>query len=171
MTATPFHDHEVHVREQPLPGNARLFHLTLPDGTLLTISTDNEKPGRTFSITPPEKTEAAATVELSDAEATTLAALLSGIRFVIRKPDDEQQPLDAANLRTITLPAGSPAIGHRLHDLEMPDPERARVIAVIRDDTDDLIETDEDRPCSPGDRLVLIGRPGAIDALARHLLG
>jgi Trk K+ transport system NAD-binding subunit len=99
-----------------------------------------------------------------------LAALLSGIRFVIQQPE-EHQPVDAANLRTVTLPAGSPALGLRLHDLDVLDSIDARVIAVIRDDTDDLIETDPERPCEAGDRLVVVGRPGSMSALVRRLTG
>jgi TrkA domain protein len=170
MTEPTFHDQEVHVREFPVPGNARLFHLTMSDGTLLAISTDADTTDRTLSVTPPSVDEALATVHLSNAEATTLSALLSGIRFVIDQPD-EHQPVDAANLRTITLPAGSPAIGRRLHDLDVPDHDSARVIAVVRDDTDDLIEADMERPCRAGDRLILVGRPGSMSPLVKYLLG
>lgn len=170
MNQPAFHDQEVHVREHPVPGNARLFHLTLSDGTLVAISTDADTTDRALSIIPPSADEAAATVHLSGAEATTLSALLSGIQFVIRQPEDDQ-PVDAANMRTITLPAGSPAIGRRLHDLDVPDHDNARVIAVIRDDTEDLIETDTQRPCRAGDRLILVGRPGSMSALVEYLLG
>jgi TrkA domain protein len=160
---------EVHVREHPLPGTGRLFHVTLADGSLVSIATGTG-PGPRLSVTPPGRSDPAASLTCTTAEATTLAALLSGIRFVVHDASGDQ-PVDAANLRTITLPAASPAIGRRLHDLQVPDPERARVIAVIRDDTEDLIETDPDRPCQTGDRLVLVGRPGSMSALVRHLLG
>jgi K+/H+ antiporter YhaU regulatory subunit KhtT len=45
------------------------------------------------------------------------------------------------------------------------------VIAVIRDDTDDLIETDPDRPCQAGDRLVIVGRPGSMSRMVEQLIG
>jgi len=166
----PFHDHEVHVREHPLPGNARMFCMTLADGTILTLSTSSGSTDRTLEVTPPYSDEAVVAVHFNAAESTTLAALLSGIRFVIQQPE-EHQPVDAANLRTVTLPAGSPAVGLRLHDLDVPDSIDARVIAVIRDDTDDLIETDPDRPCQPGDRLVIVGRPGSMSDMVRRLTG
>lgn len=166
----PFHDHEVHVREHPLPGNARMFCMTLADGTILTLSTSSGSTDRTLEVTPPYSDEAVVAVHFNAAESTTLAALLSGIRFVIQQPE-EHQPVDAANLRTVTLPAGSPAVGLRLHDLDVPESIDARVIAVIRDDTDDLIETDPDRPCQPGDRLVIVGRPGSMSDMVRRLTG
>ena len=52
-----------------------------------------------------------------------------------------------------------------------PIPIRHAVIAVIRDDTADLIEDDPDRPCQAGDRLVLVGRPGSMTVLVQHLIG
>lgn len=168
--STTFHDHEVHVRELPLPGNARMFSMSLADGTIVTLSTQGDSTDRSLEVTPPESDESVVAVRFNAAESTTLAALLSGIRFVIQQPE-EHQPVDAANLRTVTLPAGSPAIGKRLHDLDVPDSVDAQVIAVIRDDTDDLIETDPDRPCEAGDRLVIVGRPGSMSRMVQHLTG
>jgi K+/H+ antiporter YhaU regulatory subunit KhtT len=170
VVSVPFHDYEVHVRELPLPGNARLFCMTLADGSILTLSTSGESSDRTLEVMPPDSDESVVAVRFNAAESTTLAALLSGIRFVIQQPE-EHQPVDAANLRTVTLPAGSPALGLRLHDLDVLDSIDARVIAVIRDDTDDLIETDPERPCEAGDRLVVVGRPGSMSALVRRLTG
>lgn len=160
---------EVHVREHPMPGNARLFSVSLADGTLLSIATEIGSGARDLSLTPPGHDEATVSVRLTDVEATTVAALLSGIRFTVEAPD--HTPVGAANLRTLTIGAGSPAVGHRLDDLEVPYPEDATVIAVIRDDTPELVEQDRDRPVQPGDRLVLVGRPGAMSALVKHLVG
>jgi K+/H+ antiporter YhaU regulatory subunit KhtT len=168
--SAPFHDHEVHVREHPLPGNARMFTMTLADGSLVTLSTRSDSTDRTLQVTPPDSEESVVTVTFSAAESTTMAALLSGIRFVIQQPE-EHQPVDAANLRTVTLRAGSPAVGRRLHDLEVPDSIDAEVIAVIRDDTDDLVESDPERPCEAGDRLVIVGRPGSMSAMVQRLTG
>lgn len=170
MHPDPAHSDEVHVREHPLPGSARLYHLTLSDGATISVSTGVSSTDRMLAITTPDADEPVVEVRCSAPEATTLSALLSGIRFVVR-PHEDDAPVDAANLRTVTLGAGSPAVGLRLHDLAVPDPDDARVIAVIRDDTDDLLEDDADRPCQPGDRLVLVGRPGSMSQLVRFLIG
>jgi K+/H+ antiporter YhaU regulatory subunit KhtT len=163
------HD-EVHVREHALPGSARLFHVTLADGTLVSIGTDPDEPGAALSLTPAGSDDAAATAHCSPAEATTLAALLAGVRFVVHA-DREVGPIGAANLRTLTLPAGSPAVGRTIAEIEVPHPDDAQVIAVIRDDTPALLENDPGRTCQPGDRLVIVGRPGSMSELVRHLLG
>ena len=67
---------EIHVREHPLPGGARLFHLTLSDGTLVSISTQAGSHDRRLAVTPRGEDEPVAEVRCSAPEATTLAALL-----------------------------------------------------------------------------------------------
>jgi uncharacterized protein with PhoU and TrkA domain len=62
-------------------------------------------------------------------------------------------------------------LSRRLHDFAAPTTTAPRVIAVIRDDTDDLFETDMERLCCAGDRLILVGRPGSVSTLVTHLLG
>jgi K+/H+ antiporter YhaU regulatory subunit KhtT len=161
---------EVHVRELPRPGSARLFQVTLSDGTLVSIGTDPAEPGAALSLTPPAADEAVCTVRCSPTEAATLAALLAGVRFVVHAPH-EVEPTSAANLRTVTLPAGSPAVGRTIAEIEVPHPDDAQVIAVIRDDTPELLEGDPQRTCQPGDRLVIVGRPGSMSELVLHLLG
>jgi K+/H+ antiporter YhaU regulatory subunit KhtT len=161
---------EVHVREHPLPGNSRLFWLTLADGSVIGVASHSVGTGREVSLTLPGQDEPALTTRLSDVEATTLAALLSGVRFLVETPADHA-PVGGANLRTLTIGAGSPAIGVKVADIDVPSPGDARVIAVIRDDTPELVEEDPRRPCQPGDRLVLVGRPEAMRELVQHLLG
>lgn len=161
---------EVHVREHPMPGNAQLFELTLANGSRLTVATEPQASTRELSITLLGHDEPAASVTLRDAEATTLAALLSGIRLVIeRLPPDETD--DIATLHTLAIGASSPAVGRRLDQIGVPSPDDATVIAVIRDDTPDLVEQEDQRPCQPGDRLVLVGRPDPLRELIRYLLG
>ena len=147
-----------------------MFNMTLSDGWIITLSTSGDSTDRVLEATPPDSDESVMAVRFTAPESTTLAALLSGIRFVIEQPDDTQ-PVDAANLRTVTLRAGSPVVGQRLHDLEIPESIDAQVIAVIRDDTDDLIEGDPERPGQPGARLVIVGRPGSMSRMVRLLTG
>ena len=158
---------ETRVREHPLPGNRRLLSLTLPDGDTVTVATEPDKAALDLSITPAGQDEALTTVRMSDVEATTLAVLLSGIRLLSTTATDPDD--DETDLRTVRLPFDSPAVGLRLHEIEVPAPTLARVIAVIRDDTPELIEEDPDRPCQPGDRLVLVGRPGSMGDLVSAL--
>lgn len=163
------HDDEVHVREHPYPGSGRLWTVTLDTGVQLTVVADPGTTGRQLGVSLPGEEEPVVNVAMTGVESTTVAALLSGIRFVVEQAD--AVPVNAANLRTVALPAGARAVGLRLDELDVPEPDQARVIAVIRDDTPDLLEDDPERPCEPGDRLVLVGRPGSMSALVDHLIG
>lgn len=158
---------EARVREYPLPGNRRLLSLMLPNGHTVTVASEPDKAALDLSVTQAGQDAALVTVRMSDVEATTLAALLSGIRLISASVSDPED--DETDLRTVRLPLGSAAVGRRLHELELPAPDLARVIGVIRDDTPELLEEDPDRPCQPGDRLVLVGRPTAMGDLVSAL--
>lgn len=158
----------VNVREFPLPGAARLFEVALSDGAALRVSTESD--AGQLGVIPAGADEAIVKVRLTRAEASTIASLLSGVRMVLRSDDDaDDADDDAAASRTVTLRAGSPAIGRLLHELDIPDPDHARVVAVIRDDTQRLLEDDPRRRTEEGDRLVVVGRPQALARLVRYL--
>lgn len=161
----------VNVREFPLPGAARLFEVALSDGAALRISTESD--AGQLGFIPAGADEAIVEVRLTKAEASTIASLLSGVRIVLQSDDDSDTDTaeDAAASRTVTLRAGSPAIGRLLGDLDIPDPDHARVVAVIRDDTHRLLEDDPGRRTEEGDRLVVVGRPQALVRLVRYLGG
>jgi Trk K+ transport system NAD-binding subunit len=80
-------------------------------------------------------------------------------------------PATGVHVETVTISAASPAVGRPVDQLERPDPDAATVLAVIRDDTPELVEEDAGRPCRPGDRLVIAGHPGALRELRDHLVG
>lgn len=157
----------VTVREHPVPGAARLFELPLADGSSLRIATDVDGDASELGIIPPDSDEAAATVRLTGAEASTVSSLLSGIRLVVR--DYDRAPREGAATRTVTIPEDSPVVGIPFDEIELPDPDEARVVAVIRDDTPQLLESDPGRRCEVGDRLVLVGRHPALDRLVARL--
>lgn len=159
----------VNVREFPLPGAARLFEMSLSDGTALRISTKIDSDGSELGVIPAGTDEAAVGVRLTAAEATTLVSLLSGVLLVIRSYDDESG--DTAALRTVTIGAASPAVGRLLDELDTGDPDEARVVAVIRDDTRQLIEEDPMRRLEAGDRLVVVGRRPALERVVSSLAG
>ncbi|MFO7252184.1 MAG: hypothetical protein DIU60_015665 [Actinomycetes bacterium] len=163
---------ELHVREHRLPGGRHLFTVTLADGTLVSVAADPAAGTRELAITPPRSDAATARATFRDPEAAVVAAILSGMRFVVEGYEEYgEQPVRALNLRTVTIGPSSPAVGRRLPEIEVPDPEEAEVIGVIHEDEPGLIRRDPGRACRPGDRLVIVGRPGAMSRIVAHLLG
>lgn len=136
----------------------------------MSVVVDAHSDDRELTVVEPGRDEPTVSIRLGEAQAVTLATLLSGARFVF---DDgpPQEPVSGVHVQTVVVGAASPAVGRMVADIAAPDPEQARVLAVIRDDTPDLLEDDTARPCQPGDRLVLAGRPGPLDELRRFLTG
>lgn len=162
------HTPEVHVRDRRIPGFGHLFEISLPDGSIVSVVSEDHTDDRELHLLTPDEDEPQVRVQLPSAHAETLAALLSGMRLVF---DRDDQPRMGVQVTTVPVNAGSPAAGNRIADIVVPAPRDARILAVIRDDTPELVEDDEDRPCQPGDRLVLAGRPQAIEGLRRFLVG
>ncbi|MCY7324624.1 MAG: TrkA C-terminal domain-containing protein [Microbacteriaceae bacterium] len=161
---------EVHVREHPLPGSARFFELTLAGGTVLQIFTESDSSDSHLAVLPPDADTPVVNLRLSKAEAIILSSLISGVKFVVRAHEGADTA-DAAGPSTVKLRAASPAVGKTLQEIEVPEPAQAHVLAVIRDDTEELLEGDVERPCQVGDRLVVVGRPDALARLVRYLHG
>ena len=164
-------DRQVHVREHPVPGVGRCFELQLPDGLVLSVGISSDSGDRTLSVLRPGQDEPEHLVRLDEAQSLTVATLLSGIRIEFESPE----PRTGVRVATTVVAAGSPASGLTLDQLETtadsPSCEDACVLAVVRDDTPELLENDPARPVHPGDRLVLAGKAGALDDLRRWLAG
>jgi TrkA domain protein len=161
---------EVHVREQKIHGVGQLFQLPLDDGWTISVIVHARTGERELDVLSPGEDDADVKVHLTEAHAITLATLLSGVRFVF-EDRPEPKPADGVHVETVVIGAGSPAVGRTIQELPLPSPEDARIIAVIRDDTPQLIEDDLARACLPGDRLVVAGRPGTLEELRSFLAG
>jgi len=167
------HEPQVHLREHVIPGVGRVYEMPLEGGQLLSVVIDARTGERALSVLRPGEDEPVAVVRLDENQALTLSTLIAGLRIEV----EATAPREAVQVDTVVIGAGSPAAGRTLTELEAshagqpPDPADARVIAVIRDDTPELLEDDPHRPCQPGDRLVLAGRPGRLDDLRRWLVG
>ena len=107
---------EFHIVEHPIAGPARQFQVTLDDGTTLGVHSDPVDRIVQLDVVPPDRDAATATVELTETEAAAFASLLAGMRFMTssyRAP----HPGGAVQVRTVTVPAGSPVVGRLVGDL------------------------------------------------------
>ena len=159
---------EVHVRDRRIPGTGHLFEIPLPDGSIVSVVLEDDSNDTELHLLAPDEDEPRARIRLPAAHAKTLGALLSGMRLTF---DQDEQPRVGVQVSTVLIGAGSPAAGHRVRHIPVPAPDEARVLAVIRDDTPEIVEDASDRPCQPGDRLVLAGHPRGIEDLRRFLSG
>jgi Trk K+ transport system NAD-binding subunit len=87
-------------------------------------------------------------------------SLLLGTRFSIDTDSD-----GSVDVTTVRFGAGSPAVGRTVSEIPMPPGSEAVVLAVVRDDTPQLLEDMDERRCQPGDRLVVAARPEHVEGL------
>lgn len=158
----------LHIRRQPIPGGGSRDELSLQDEHQLVIVHPPGTERRELHVfTTSDDDEPTASVSLTPAEAMTVATLLSNIRIHIEVPSE---PAEAARVETMRIGGASQAVGKRPDELPITDPDHARILAVIRDDTPELVEDDPGQACRPGDRLVVAGRSPHLDSLRRYLL-
>jgi TrkA domain protein len=160
---------EIKVREEHLPGVGVRWELDLPDGATLHVTA--ERSGRRhLGLTPRAHDEPAWMLELDQQRAVTIAALLLGARFTLDAADRTAKEADTVVVDTIELGPGSPLIGRRLSEITLPDAD-AMVLAIIDDETPDLVEHATEHRCEPGDRVVIAARARNLDALTQHVRG
>ena len=160
---------DVRIREQALPGVGHRYELLLERGRRLIVVVQRDG-GREVAIGHGDTDEPVAVVSLSLDQAVATAALLTGARFSIEADGDAEDAEDVA-VETVTLGERSPAIGRLVRDVPLLADSDAAILAVIRDDTPELIEDQTARPCEPGDRIVVAARRERLGAVVEHLVG
>ena len=152
------------IREHRLPGLGRRYDVDMANGRVLSVIAHRHG-GFELAVSDAGADEPRDAVSLTHDQAVAVGTLLGGIRFV---GEDEGTSVEVA---TVTLGPASPALGRTAADVPLPAGcDDAAVLAVIRDDTPELLE-DHARPYRVGDRLVVAARPDVADEVARHLAG
>ena len=161
---------DIHIREQRLPGVGHRYELDIDAGRKLTVVVQHGG-RREVGLWSGPADEADAVVSLSQEQAVALAALLSGARFSIDSTGDNQIDADQVAVETVTLGAASPAVGRPLKDIPLMGDSEAAALAVIRDETPEMVDDETTRPCQPGDRVVIAARRQHVAAVVRALAG
>jgi TrkA domain protein len=159
---------DIHVRQQRLPGIGHRYELTLSDDQDLVVIAHTDGV-RDLTVTPSGSTEPETFLSLDQSQAATVAALLIGATFSVDTTQDDTTPADEVIVQTITLGPASPVLGRTVADIDLPGDAEAVVLAIIRDDTPELIEDPATRTCQPGDRLVIAANRDHIHAITRLL--
>jgi K+/H+ antiporter YhaU regulatory subunit KhtT len=161
---------DIQIREQRLPGIGHRYELVVDRHRRLTVVVQ-DRGHRELGIVSGGADEPDVVVSLTQEQAVALAALLTGARFSIDTTEDD--PIDAGEvgIETVTLGPSSPAVGRPMKEVRLVGDPEAAVLAVIRDDTPELIEHEEGRRCQPGDRVVIAARRDRLPAVIEQLAG
>jgi TrkA domain protein len=160
----------IHIREQTLPGIGHRYELDVDAGRKLTVVVQHAGRREVGLVSRLSETPDFV-VSLSQEQAVALAALLSGARFSIDSTREDHIDADDVVVETVMLGPASPALGRPAKDLVLTDDAEAVVLAVIRDETPELVEDEATRLCQPGDQVVIAARRQHLAAVVRQLAG
>lgn len=161
---------DIHIREQALPGIGHRYELSLGHRRWLAVIVKNDG-RREINIGSDHADEPDAIATLAQAQAVAIASVLTGARFSIDTSDDPGVDSDVVNVETVTLTERSPAIGRTVGEIPLLHDSDASVLAVIRDETPDLIEDTAKQPCQAGDRVAVAARRDRLAEVVQHLAG
>lgn len=161
---------DVHIREQALPGIGHRYELSLGHRRWLAVIVKRDG-GREISIGSDDADEPDAAATLAQEQAVAIASVLTGARFSIDTGDDRRVESDEVSVETVTLTKRSPAIGRVAAEIPLLHNSDASVLAVIRDETPDLVEDTAKQPCRQGDRVVVAARRDRLAEVVRNLAG
>ena len=159
---------DLRIREQALPGIGHRYELPSDAGRTLVVVV-HRNGDRQIGVPHGEADEATVLLDLDHDQAMAVAALLTGARFSIES--DAGARIQDVVVETATLSERSPAVGRRVHEVPLAADADAAILAVIRDDTPQLIEDEVTEPCRPGDRVVVAARRDRIHDVVRELTG
>jgi K+/H+ antiporter YhaU regulatory subunit KhtT len=159
---------DVRVREQLLPGIGHRYEVLLDHHRIVVVV---QRDGRRELAIVRGTDDTAVATSLSQDQAIAVAAILTGARFSIDTTDDPEVEADEVDVRTVVVSAGSPAVGRTAGEVPLPAGAHAEILAVIRDETPELVEDDTQGPIQAGDRLVVAARREQLDAVLHHVAG
>ncbi len=161
---------DLHVRERRLPGIGHRYEIPLGRGQVLVVVVEDTG-GREIGVLDRDADAPAVTLTLSHDQAMAVAALLTGARFALDTSDDDLVAADEVEVETVTIAEGSPAVDRPVSQIPLLPDSDAAVLAVIRDETPEVVEDEPDTPARPGDRLVVAARRDRIAEVVAHLAG
>jgi len=109
-------------------------------------------------------------IDLDRDQAVTIGALLLGAQFSVTVPVDAE-PADQVVVETITIANDAPAIGKTAGEALSEFGRDVAVLAVIRDQTTEIVAHDPDLALCDGDRVAIAARRGRHVAIIRVLNG
>lgn len=159
----------INVYEQPLPGLGQRFDLELDQHHTVTVIALRDGRRQLSHHATGEDTPHAL-IDLDRDQATTVGALLLGAQFSIDTAAGAEHN-DRVVVDTITVAHDAPAIDKTPSDALHEFGSHVVVLAVIRDQTPDIIEHDPQLALGEGDRVAVAARRSLHQAISHALTG
>lgn len=157
------------VGEVTLPGIGMRYDLHADEGGSLSVVIHHSG-RRDVYLIEPGGDEPRASVTLSDSQARTLGAILSGAYFKPAVVEEIEAVIGSLLIDWVTLRPDSPGVGRSIADLEIRRRTKITVAAILRGDAP-LVAPEPDEVLAAADRLVVVGRQEDLPSFLRHVVG
>jgi TrkA domain protein len=154
------------IEEQELPGIGRRYRLAGRDGGSAVVVIHHSGRRDLYVMA----ADAEATLALTDRQARTLGAVLSGAYFTPAVVEEMEAVIGDILIDWVTLRPDSPGADRSIAELEIRRRTRMTVAAVARD-SGTIIAPEPTEVLRSGDRLVVVGRREDLAAFTQHVIG
>ncbi|MGH9246744.1 MAG: cation:proton antiporter regulatory subunit [Acidimicrobiales bacterium] len=155
--------------EQALPGIGQGYALRAAEGGEISVVIHHSG-RRDLYVLDIGADEPRAVVTLTDAQARTLGAILSGAYFTPAVVEEIEAVVGSLLIDWVTLGPQSPATGRTIAELEIRRRTGMTIAAILREHVP-LIAPAATETLLAGDRLVIIGRREDLARFRRHVVG
>jgi TrkA domain protein len=159
----------VDVVEQTLPGIGRRYEMRTLEGDEIVVVIHNSG-RRDCYVLPHDRKAARAAVTLTDAQARTFGAVMSGAYFTPQVVEEVEAVLGDLLIDWVTVRADSPGAGHTIGELEIRQRTAMTIAAIIRGG-ESTITPGPDARIEADDLLVVLGRPEDMARFLDHVVG
>jgi len=157
------------VTEHALPRIGRRYECATIDGGEVVVVLHHSAQ-RDLYVWDASRDAPRAAVTLTDSQARTLGAVLSGAYLKPVLVDEVEAVIGELLIDWVTLRPDSAGVGRTIAELDIRRATRMHVAAIVRNDGP-LVAPPPSEVLRAGDRLVVIGRPEDLVALVRHVVG
>jgi TrkA domain protein len=159
----------VDVVEQTLPGIGRRYEMVTTEGDEIVVVIHNSG-RRDCYVLPHHRGATRAAVTLTDAQARTLGAVMSGAYFSPKVVDQVDAVLGDLLIDWVTVHPDSPGAGRTIGELEIRERTAMTVAAIVRGE-ESTVMPGPDARIEPDDLLVVLGRQEDMGRFLDHVVG
>jgi TrkA domain protein len=156
------------LRETRLPGVGVKFTFTTDRGGRVSVIQHTDGARELYYFGAPDDDEPQAVIQLDDAEARQLGAVLGGAYERPKVVEDLEMALGELLIEWIPVPPGSPAIGKTLAECAFRASTGITIIAILRE-PEPVTGAQPDDVILDGDTLVTVGKLGQYREFRRLL--
>jgi TrkA domain protein len=160
---------QANVVEYSLPGIGMRYEIEAIEGGSLCVVVHHSG-RRDLYVLPKGGGEPQAALALTDAQARTLGAVLSGAYFRPPIVEDIEAVVGALLIDWVTVGERSPAAGKTIAELEIRRRTKMTVAAVLRG-SQAIVAPEPTEVLRPGDRLVVVGAQEDLPTFVRVVVG